>query len=156
MAHATKKQLVEAVIREFRTSGAEDSAFEVLAAKRLGINETDLRCLNIIENSHGLSAGELAARSALSGGAITGVIDRLESAGLARRVFDASDRRRVLVEVTPAFRDAAASIWGPLAGDWHSTLSKQFSVEDLERIVDFLATITQIGRRQLHRLRATL
>jgi DNA-binding MarR family transcriptional regulator len=156
MAHPSKRQLVDAVIGEFRTSGAQDDAFEALAADRLAINETDLRCLNIIENAGGLSAGELAARSALSGGAVTGVIDRLETAGLARRVFDAGDRRRVRVEVTPAFRNSAARIWGPMAADWHSTLSKQFTVEELDRIVDFLRTTTQIGRRQLERLRGML
>ena len=48
-------------IREFRASGNQDSAFDSLAAERLGVNETDLRCLNIIENSGGLRAGELAA-----------------------------------------------------------------------------------------------
>lgn len=153
MAHTSKRQLVNAVIREFRTSGSEDAAFEVLAARRLGINETDLRCLNTIENAGGLSAGELAAQSALTGGAVTGVIDRLERAGLARRVLDPGDRRRVLVEVTPTFRKAAARIWGPLAADWHATLAKQFTAAELERIAVFLRATTEIGGRQLERLR---
>jgi DNA-binding MarR family transcriptional regulator len=152
VAHTSKRQLVEELIREFRTSGNQDNAFEGLAARQLGVNETDLRCLNIIENTGGLSAGELAARSALSGGAVTGVVDRLETAGLARRVLDPRDRRRVLVEVTPAFRDSAARIWGPMAADWHSTLSKQFTIDELELIVDFLRATTRIGRRHLHRL----
>ena len=42
-------------------SGNQDNAFDSLAAERLGVSETDLHCLNIIENSGGLSAGELAA-----------------------------------------------------------------------------------------------
>lgn len=156
MAHGGKKQLVDELIREFRRSANEDTAFESLAARRLGINETDLRCLNIIENAGGLGAGELAARSALSAGAVTGVIDRLESAGLARRVLDPDDRRRVLVEVTPAFHSAAARIWGPLAADWHSTLSTRFTIDELERIVEFLDTTTEIGRRHVDRLRGML
>ena len=36
-------------------SGNQDDAFDSLAAERLGVSETDLRCLNIIENSGGLA-----------------------------------------------------------------------------------------------------
>ena len=149
----SKKHLIEELIREYRASGNQDNAFDNLAAERLGVNETDLRCLNIIENSGGLSAGELAVRAGLTAGAITGVIDRLERAGFARRVYDPADRRRVKVEVTPAFYKRTERIWGPMAADWHSTLSKRFTVEELERITDFLRATTEVGRRHLERLR---
>jgi DNA-binding MarR family transcriptional regulator len=149
----SKKHLVEELIREFRVSCNQDDAFDSLAADWLGVTETDLRCLNIIENAGGLSAGELAAQSGLTGGAITGVIDRLERARFARRVFDPADRRRVRVEVTPAFYRSAEQIWGPLAADWHSTLSKRFTVDELERIADFLRATNQVGRQHLDRLR---
>jgi DNA-binding MarR family transcriptional regulator len=153
MARRSKQHLVEEMIREFRVGGNQDSAFDALAAERLGVNETDLRCLNIIENSGGLTAGELASQSALTGGAVTGVIDRLERAGLARRASDPADRRRVRVEVTQAFYAWTERIWGPVAAEWISTLSKRFTVEELVRITDFLRTTNEIGRRQLARLR---
>lgn len=57
--------------------------------------------LNAIENASGLTAGELAVEVGLTSGAVTGVVDRLERAGFARRVPDPADRRRVKVEVTP-------------------------------------------------------
>ena len=148
----SKHELVAEVIREFRASGNQDKAFDSLAAELLGVNETDLHCLNILENSGGLTAGELAAQSGLTGGAITGVLDRLERAGLARRMPDPSDRRRVKVEVTPAFHEHAERIWGPMAADWHSTLSDRFTRDDLERIRDFLRATVDMGRRQLDRL----
>src|SRR5215204_4290045 len=56
-----KSELVNELVSEFRISGNQDSAFDNLAAERLGMNRTDLHCLNIIENSGGLTAGELAA-----------------------------------------------------------------------------------------------
>jgi DNA-binding MarR family transcriptional regulator len=147
--------LVDELVREFRVSGNQDNAFDNLAAERLGVNETDLHCLNIIETSNGLSAGELAARSGLTGGAVTGVLDRLERAGFARRVPDAADRRRLRVEVTPAFYEAAGRIWGPLAADWHTTLAKRFTRDELERITDFFRVTNDLGRRHLNRLRDT-
>jgi DNA-binding MarR family transcriptional regulator len=152
MARGPKTQLVDELIREFRVSCNQDDAFDALAAARLGVSETDLRCLNIIENAGGLSAGDLASQSGLTGGAVTGVIDRLERVGYARRVFDQADRRRVRVEVTPAFYESAARIWGPLATDWHSTLSRRFTSAELERITDFLRATNRIGRQQLLRL----
>jgi DNA-binding MarR family transcriptional regulator len=147
--------LVDELVREFRVSGNQDNAFDNLAAERLGVNETDLHCLNIIETSSGLSAGELAVRSGLTGGAVTGVLDRLEKAGFARRVPDAADRRRLRVEVTPAFYEAAGRIWGPMAADWHTTLAKRFTRDELERITDFLRVTNDLGRRHLNRLRDT-
>src|SRR4051794_26726388 len=93
-ARKQKKELIDELISEFRISGNQDSAFDTLAAERLGLNRTDLHCINIIENSGGLTAGELAKESGLTTGAVTGVVDRLERAGYARRVSDPADRRR--------------------------------------------------------------
>ena len=153
MPRRSKEEQIEELIREFRSSGNQDDAFDSLAAERLGIGQTDLRCLNIIENSGGLGAGELATQAGLTGGAVTGVIDRLERAGYARRVSDPADRRRVWIEVTPEFYRCAERIWGPLAKDWHSALYKSFTAEELERITAFLRTTNEVGRQHLDRLR---
>jgi DNA-binding MarR family transcriptional regulator len=49
-----------------------------------------------------MTAGQLAQHTGLSSGAMTTALDRLESAGYARRVRDEQDRRRVVVELTEA------------------------------------------------------
>jgi DNA-binding MarR family transcriptional regulator len=151
-APKAKKELIDQLVGEFRKSGNQDSAFDSLAAEHLGVNRTDLHCLNIIQNSGGLTAGELAAEAALTTGAVTGVVDRLERVGYARRVPDPADRRRVKVEVTPHFYANADRIWGPVRADWESTLSQRFTVAELERAIDFLRATNQIGRRHLERL----
>ena len=152
-ARRSKSDLVDELIREFRACTNKDLAFENLAADRLGVNHTDLHCLNLIENSGRLTAGELSAQSGLTAGAVTGVIDRLERAGFARRVSDPSDRRRVNLEVTPAFHRRAESIWGPMAADWHTMLAGRFTTPELRRIGDFVRVINEVGSRQLDRLR---
>jgi DNA-binding MarR family transcriptional regulator len=153
MAPPRKHQLVDELIREFRVSGNQDDAFDSLAAARLGVSEADLRCLNIIENGRGLTAGELARQAGLTAGAVTGVIDRLERAGFARRISDSADRRRVRVEVTQAFYRSAERIWGPLAEDWRATLTKRFTLEELDLIIACLRATNQLGGRHLERLR---
>ncbi len=152
-ARRAKSELIEELVAEFRASGNQDSAIDNLAAERLGVNQTDLHCLNIIENSSGLTAGALAAEAGLTTGAVTGVIDRLEGAGFARRVRDPSDRRRVKVEVTRRFYARADQIWGPLRADWEAALTRRFSHAELERITDFLRLTTEVGHRNLERLR---
>jgi DNA-binding MarR family transcriptional regulator len=153
MPSPSKTELIADVIQEFRATGNLDDAFDSVAAQRLGVSDTDLRCLNIIENGHGMTAGELARGAGLTAGAVTGVIDRLEQRGYARRVADPADRRRVRVEVTPAFQIAAGEIWGPLAADWHSALADQFTSEELALIASFLRLSGELGSRHLDRLR---
>jgi len=148
-----KSELVDELILEFRASGNLDDAFDNLAAQRLGVNETDLHCLNIIENSGGLTAGELAVEAGLTTGAVTGVVDRLERVGFARRIPDPDDRRRVKVEVTPKFYGRAEKIWGPVAADWGASLSAKFSAEELGRITEFLRATNEVNRRHLDRIR---
>jgi DNA-binding MarR family transcriptional regulator len=148
-----KSELVNELVSEFRISGNQDSAFDNLAAERLGVNRTDLHCLNIIENSGGLTAGELAAEAGLTTGAVTGVVDRLERVGYARRVADPADRRRVKLEVTPKFYSRADRIWGPMKANWDAVLERGFTGEELERITEFLRATNELGRRHLDRLR---
>ena len=152
-AQRQKKDLIDELVSEFRISGNLDNAFDNLAAERLGLNRTDLHCLNIIENSGGLTAGELADEAGLTTGAVTGVIDRLERAGYARRVSDPADRRRVKLEVTPKFYSRANKIWGPMAADWESRLSRRFTAEELELVTEFVRATNQLSRRHLERLR---
>jgi DNA-binding MarR family transcriptional regulator len=148
-----KKDLIGELISEFRVAGNQDSAFDNLAAERLGLNRTDLHCINIIENSGGLTAGELAKEAGLTTGAVTGVVDRLERAGYARRVPDPADRRRVKLEVTPKFYARADRIWGPVAKDWAARLGGRFTATELERFIEFLQTTTELSREHLERLR---
>jgi DNA-binding MarR family transcriptional regulator len=155
LSSGRKKELIGEVIGEFRAAGNLDSAFDNLAAERLGLNRTDLHAVNIIENSGGLTAGELAREAGLTTGAVTGVIDRLERAGYARRVPDPDDRRRVKLEVTPKFYARADKIWGPVATDWTSRLGKGFTAEELERVIEFLRTTSELSREHVERLRKT-
>ncbi len=153
--HGNKSDVIGELIGEFRTSGNHDDAFDNLAAQRLGVNETDLHCLNIIQNAGGVTAGQLAKESGLTTGAVTGVIDRLERIGFARRVADPDDRRRVKLEVTPKFYSRAEKIWGPVAEDWSKALGRQFSTEELNLIISFLRRTNEITEKHLERLRRT-
>jgi DNA-binding MarR family transcriptional regulator len=148
----SKKRLISRLIAAFRDAGNQDGAIEDLAALRLGISPTDLRCLNAIQNKGELTAGELARELGVTTGAVTGVLDRLESAGYAERVHDPADRRRVRSTVTPYFLERAESIWGPLAADWQRRIAARFTAAELATIVEFLELTGEIGGEHRDRL----
>jgi DNA-binding MarR family transcriptional regulator len=131
-----RQKLIEEITDALRASQSTTEVFDERAAEQLGINRTDLRCLEIIERLGEISAGQLAEESRLTTGAVTAVIDRLERAGLARRVADPADRRRVIVELTDLATEWTDSIWGPLQAaaerEW-----KRYSKAELNFLLRF-------------------
>jgi DNA-binding MarR family transcriptional regulator len=123
------------------------------AADRIGINATDLNCLNILSFSGHMTAGELARATGLTTASITGVIDRLEEAGYVSRERDPHDRRRVVVTLSldQAMRNVA-SVFLPVMRDWRE-LATRYSDDELRVIVDFYTRMEQVFRNHLIRLR---
>ena len=66
----------------------------------LGITGGQASLLHAIRTNAGIGVRELAAREGISAPAMSAHIDRLEAAGLVRRVREGQDRRRVRVELT--------------------------------------------------------
>ena len=80
---------------------------ETLQELGLGLGEWKvLTHLRLSGPPHRRSAGALSKQAELSSGAMTNRLDRLEEAGLVRRLPDQEDRRGVLVELTPKGRKA--------------------------------------------------
>lgn len=67
-------------------------------AKVCDMGVSDLYALNVLELSGAMTPGELGARTGLTTGPTTRLIDRLERAGYVRRVPSPDDRRKVIVE----------------------------------------------------------
>lgn len=147
-----RDELILGLVAGYRANVAQDNAFDALAARRLGISRTDLGCLDVVQARGGVTAGELATASGLTTGAITGVIDRLELAGLVRRERDGDDRRRVNVVATDLHHERAEAIWRPLMEDWQRLLGDR-SPDELRTITEFLQATAELGERHAERLR---
>jgi DNA-binding MarR family transcriptional regulator len=120
-----------------------DDAF----SRIVGINLTDGRCIDLLDVLGGMTAGELAQAASLSPGAVTTVLDRLERMDLVTRTRDETDRRRVIVELTPKARELAWSIYGPIAG-YASEYLEGLSDDELAVINRFLEVATEINERR--------
>jgi DNA-binding MarR family transcriptional regulator len=130
-----REALLRALNHAMRESSGKGVIYSQAVAARLGINSTDLECLDFIVMRGPVAAGELAAATGLTTGAITGVIDRLERAGFARRERDASDRRKVLVRALPAIERRAAPLFQPIERGAMAVLSR-YSDKELALLLD--------------------
>jgi DNA-binding MarR family transcriptional regulator len=148
----SKKQLIEQVVHLARDHQAANDAFDEVAYEKLGINRTDGRCLDIIQNRGPMTAGHLAELSGLTTAAVTSVLDRLEKAGYARRVRDQRDRRQVIVELTPLLAERGTQIWGPL-GEEAMTEIGRLSVDQLKLVMEFFRLGRDVNRRHIERVR---
>jgi DNA-binding MarR family transcriptional regulator len=109
-----RRQLLKALDEAGRRIGAQTVLVSDLVATRVGLNSTDLECLDLLYLAGPTTAGRLAAHTGLTSGATTAAIDRLEDAGFVtrRRVLD--DRRVVLVNVVDAGAKLIQPFYRPL------------------------------------------
>ena len=126
-----------------RELAASLDALTNAASPHAGLNRTDMRALDIINMQQGLTAGQLAARLKLTTGAITGVLDRLERAGHARRTHDQEDRRRVVVQPTAEARRFGSVVFRQLGNELDQLLG-QHSEKERDLIDDFLRSVADI------------
>lgn len=153
---AERLRLYDELSGEVRASQRATDVVDELIAQLLRVNRTDARCLDILDERGSMSAGDLADASRLTTGAITAVIDRLERAGLARRVRDAADRRRVLVELTPkAYESAMELMVEPMIEAWQP-LGERYSEDELRLFIDFTRRGREIQEGHADWLRARL
>jgi DNA-binding MarR family transcriptional regulator len=125
-----------------------DQAF----ADSIGVNRTDLRCLEIVDDHERMTAGELARAAGLTTGAVTAVVDRLEAAGLLSRSYDPKDRRKVLVELTPAAKKLGEEVYGPLGRTGQMELDELSDAQVLT-IIGFLEVTRRITEQRAEAIR---
>jgi DNA-binding MarR family transcriptional regulator len=103
--HPIRRLLVEAV-----------GLHEAVAAS-LGMNATDLRCLELLAGEPDPTPSRLADLAGLTTGAVTGVLDRLEEAGFVRRESDPADRRRIVVRTNEQRLAEVVRAYAPVIGE---------------------------------------
>jgi len=148
-----RKQLAAAFGEGFRKTSSLMQLLGQAAADRIGLNATDLNCLNILSFSGEMTAGELARATGLSTASITGVADRLEEAGYVRRERTPKDRRRVVIRLVleRALQDVAP-VFLPLVLGWQAVVT-QYTDDELRLIVEFYGQMEDVIRTHLARLR---
>lgn len=151
-ARKSRKELMAQLEQALQDVSGTGVLFSHAVAERLGINATDLECMGVIQRGPA-AAGQLAAATGLTTGAITGVIDRLERAGFAKRTPDESDRRRVLVRMTPEAVARAMPLFEPMRRASAQVLSR-YKDDELAVILDFLNRMQSVSVEVVAKLSA--
>lgn len=149
--HSPEDLLAEAS----RATQAYQSAVDDLdaaVAERLGINRTDLRCLEILSTGLAVAPSLLGRRLGLTSGSVTAMLNRLERLGYVDRSPDPTDRRKVAVRMTP---DAARKVWeiyGPIAEEGSRSLA-HYTAPQLRIVIDYLRRCERLYQAHLVRVR---
>jgi len=134
----SRSDLLKTLDETLRNVGAQSVLMSDAVAKLVGLNSTDLECLDLLGLAGPTTAGRLATHTGLTTGAMTAVIDRLERAGFARRVRDAGDRRCVLVEALPERVRQIEMLYRPLIAAV-ARLNEEYGDRQLAVVVDYLS-----------------
>jgi DNA-binding MarR family transcriptional regulator len=146
-ARAELVQTLDAAGRELSTAAV---MFHTALAARQGLNATEEKSLDLLDRFGPLTAGEIGQRTGLAPASVTGLIDRLERKGFARRIKDPQDGRRVLVELDRGKAQAFLPLFSDFVGSLHE-LYARYSVEQLELLLGFLRELTR--RQEAARVR---
>jgi DNA-binding MarR family transcriptional regulator len=128
-------------------------AFDDAACAVLGLNRTDLKCLNVIAHREPVAVGEIGKAAGLTRGAMTTAIDRIEQAGYVRRLRHPDDRRGVLVELTDRGRKAIDAIWGEYVRNAEAFYSG-YSTAELKCILRYLQEGCSAQEANMARIRS--
>jgi DNA-binding MarR family transcriptional regulator len=150
----SKSDLIDQLRAEIRAAQVAVAAVDQAVADRLGVNATDHRCLDLLDQHGPMTAGALAAALDLSTSAVTTVIDRLERARYVRRVRDRDDRRRIGVELTPFLRRRARELYG--TGEDAAAVLGRYTPDELRLLLDFVARDREHNERRLSSLRGAI
>jgi DNA-binding MarR family transcriptional regulator len=126
---------LETILRKI---GARSVLMSETVGQLVGLNSTDLKCLDLLALAGPTTAGQLAKHAGLSTGAMTAVIDRLERAGFVRRTRDAEDRRVVLVEALPRSVQRISPLYERLV-EATARLNARYTDRQLAVVLEYLS-----------------
>lgn len=129
--------------------------FHEAIASQLGMSATEWKCLGLLDQHGPSTAGKLAQLSGFTTGAITGIVDRLEQAGYAKREPNPNDRRSIIIcaQGLGEFKQRVGPIFASL-GRAMGTLAGRYRSEELAAIQSYLEGMIQVLRDETRKLTA--
>jgi DNA-binding MarR family transcriptional regulator len=147
---ATSTELLTAL----RRFGLEDDRFDAIVARRFDAAPAEFKAMDHILASGGLTPGQLGDRLALTSGAVTALVDRLERLGWVKRVPHPTDRRSVIVSKASAKLSAGERIYGRFAKAL-AQAADELTPSERAACVRFLQAAAEIAAEQARELRGS-
>ena len=129
------------VFRNLEVVGGLAEALIASVARRHGLSHVALNALAVIEGNGGpMPVGTVGSRVHITSGTMTSVLDTLQRNGYVERLHDPDDRRRVLVDVTPAAQEVLDLLLPEVVRTTTAVIAGLAEAE----LHDFLATLARI------------
>ena len=131
-------------------------AFQEAAARRLGMTAAERKCAGLIAELSETTPKQLAEATGLTTGAITGILDRLERAGYAKREPNPKDRRSVIIR--PRNSERLAKETRPIFSSLTEAMTKladDYSPEQRTLILRHLEDTIAILRREIAKVESS-
>jgi DNA-binding MarR family transcriptional regulator len=141
---AERTEMLDRFSGEIRKLSASVVLYASSVARTVGMNSSDMECAQIVARTGPITAGKLSELSGLTTGAITGVVDRLERAGWAKRVSDPKDRRRVIVQPMPRRPEYIEGLYESY-GRKVLNLLADYDDRDLALVLGFMERLSRIN-----------
>jgi DNA-binding MarR family transcriptional regulator len=144
MSSAKKSKLMKSMMVEVRRFIAGAILFNLKVAGEVGLNGTDMQCLNLLEIQGSAKPGEVARWASLTTGGGTVVLDRLEKAGYIRREPNPEDRRSTIIRPVLAKYQNFAPHYRAKGEALMQALSS-YRENELDLILDFFQRVNAPG-----------
>jgi len=129
-------------------------AFHESLARKVGMSAPESRVLTKLNELGVATPSKLAQATGLTTGAITGIVDRLEKAGHARREPNPGDRRSLLIR--PLDQDRLFAIMGPAFASLSAAMTDMASAYTPEELMvarRYVEDMTRVLRAETVKLK---
>jgi DNA-binding MarR family transcriptional regulator len=151
MRKIAKENLVKQVIVGARENSIGVVLFHQVVGRILGVNVTDMKCLDIIALKGSANPSQLAKLTGLSTGSTTAMMDRLEKKGLIERRPNPEDRRGAIVVLTNGAAKKFPALFESMAKAMEALVSS-YSEKELDTLSDFFRKVTLLWKDERERL----
>ena len=148
-----REKLIEEINEAGRAMSTVSVLFHQAVAEKVGLSGADHKYLNLLFEHGSMTAGEMAKKTNLTTGAVTGIIDRLEKQNLVKREHDPHDRRKVNIILQ---KENALRVLGPIFNSLQHDLSDLFeNFEDDQLIIikQYLNQVITLFENKIERLK---
>jgi DNA-binding MarR family transcriptional regulator len=133
--------------------GLAAAEHRVLLGRLLGLSESDVLALQHLAREGRMTPSALGTRLHLTSGGTTALLQRLERGGHIERHPHPSDRRSVLVGLSPGVEDRAAALLAPYVEEIDRLIGA-LTPQDRATVERFLSGVVGAGRRHADALHA--
>ena len=109
----------------------------------VGLTEQQWRILRLLDDRGEMEAGVIADLACILSPSLTGILVRMEKAGLIHRSRDKVDSRRLIVSLSKEGRQLTHQV-APLSSDCYQQIEAHFGEEKLELLISLLTELEQL------------